>query len=102
LADALQRDPDSVLMRARAIANEGGQRSSTDVFDRLIGRSTAPKSRETPILAGKKKLATLKVDSKGRALVEFEPGVLLDSHHEALSRLLKTLLTDKLPDNSSA
>lgn len=34
LADALQRDPGSVLLRAREIANEASQRSSADV---LIG-----------------------------------------------------------------
>jgi len=97
LADALQRDPDSVLSRARDIASEAGQRSAADVFDRLIGRAAASKARETVILAGKKKLATLKVDSKGRALVDFEPGVLLDDQHEALSKLLKAFLTNKSP-----
>lgn len=37
----------------------------------MIGRAVVPKAHETLILAGKKKLATLKVDSKGRAVVEF-------------------------------
>ena len=97
LADALQRDPDSVLLRARDIANEASQRAAADVFDRLIGRAAAPKARETLILAGKKKRATLKLDSKGMAVVEFERGVNLDDQHEALSNLLKALLTDKNP-----
>ena len=40
---------------------------------------------------------SLTLDSKGRAVVEFEPGVLLDDQHEALSKILKAFLTDKTP-----
>ena len=97
LADALQRDPEGVLSRARAVAAQPGQRAAADVFGRLLGLAAKPQPLETVIAAGKKKLATLKVGSKGRAAVEFEPGVLLGHQHEALAKLLKAFLTDRIP-----
>ena len=97
LADALQRDPDGVLSRARAVAAQPGQRTAAGVFDRLLGLAAQPRALETVIAVGKKKLATLKVGVKGRAVVEFEPGALLGSQHEALGKLLKAFLTDRKP-----
>lgn len=93
LADALQRDPDSLLSRARAMAGQAGERAAADVFDRLIGRAAAPAPSQTVISAGQKKLATLGVNSQGRALVDIEPGVLPGERHEALCKLLKAFLT---------
>ena len=97
LADALQRDPDGVLSRARALGLQPGKPAAAAVFDRLLGLAAKPQAQETVIAAGKKKLATVKTGTKGRAAVEFEPGVLLDHQHEALCKLLKAFLTDRKP-----
>ena len=43
LTDALQRDPEQVLLRAKAIQNEDPRPASADVFGRLVaGRGTVP------------------------------------------------------------
>ena len=98
LADALQRDPDGVLGRARACASQQGVRGAVDVYGQLIGLQSKPQAQETVISSGKKKLAVLKVDLKGRATIEFEPGVLLQGQHESLSKLLKGFLADQGPE----
>jgi ParB family chromosome partitioning protein len=95
LVDALQRDPEGVLLRARTCASQHGPRGAVDVYGRLIGLESKPQAQETVIVSGKKKLAVLRVDLKGRATVEFEPGVLLQGQHESLSKLLKGFLADQ-------
>lgn len=95
LADALQRDPEGVLSRARACASQTGQRVAVDVFGRLIGLEPKPQAKETVIASGKQKLAVLRVDLKGRATIEFEPGVLLEAQREPLSALIKRFFTDR-------
>lgn len=93
LTDALQRDPEGVLMRARACLSQTGHRAATEVYGLLIGLAQDPPAQETVISSGKKKLAVLRVSPKGKATVEFEPGVLSEGQHESLSKLLKGFLT---------
>jgi ParB family chromosome partitioning protein len=93
LADALQRDPEGVLLQARACASQSGPRLASDVFGRLIGKPTPPGALETTITAGQRMLAVLRVDGKGRASVAFEPGVLTEARHGALAQVLTAFLT---------
>jgi len=92
LADALQRDPDGVLGRAKDLGKKPHALDATTVFERLVGK--APKSAfpELDISVAGKKLATLKSGSKGRALVEFEAGALTEDRREALVMLLSEFL----------
>lgn len=92
LADALQRDPDSVLSRAREAAQQRGSLGATGVYEQLIGKVSKPQPEQMAIASGKKKLATLKVDASGRASVDFEPGVLQPDRHGELALLLKNFL----------
>lgn len=93
LADALQRDPEGVLARARSCTTQPGPRAALDVLDRLIGQAAKPQARQTVIAAGKKRLAVLTLDAAGRASITFEPGVLVPGQHDALAKLLKAFLT---------
>ena len=93
LADALQKDPDGVLARARAAVGARSSSGPVAVYEHLIGKAPAPEGKHLPISAGKRKLGLLRVDAKGRATVEFEPEVLPEGQHAALVKLLKGFLT---------
>jgi ParB family transcriptional regulator, chromosome partitioning protein len=94
LADALQRDPDGVLQRARACTSTAGHAGAVAIYGRLIGLPAKRPARETVIAAGKKRLAVLRLDAKGRATLEFEPGALPDRRHDALVKLLTGFLSE--------
>jgi ParB family chromosome partitioning protein len=89
LADALQRDPDAVLARARDRTVKQAGLTSTEIYERLVGKGANASPMQTPILSGQRKVATLKVDSKGRASLEFEAGALLPNRHDALIAMLR-------------
>ena len=92
LTDALQRDPEGVLTRARDAAGLGGNRSAADVFARLIAKPEKAEAREIAINSGKKKLAVMTVAANGKVSVEFENGVFPVGQHETLIKLLKAFL----------
>ena len=92
LTDALQRDPDGVLSRAREAASLEGERSAADVFARLIAKPEKPEAREIAITAGRKKLALMKVAANGKVSVDFESGVIPAGQHDALIKLLRAFL----------
>lgn len=100
LADALQRDPDGVLARARTLAEAPAStpRTAVDVVARLLAETPKPRPFETAIKAGKRTLATLRLDAQGRATIDIPPGVLSPGRHEALTKLLKTFLADQPVD----
>lgn len=92
LTDALQRDPDGVLQRAREATELGGDRSPTDVFARLIGRPSKTEPQHINISAGKKRLAVMSVATNGKVTVDFELGAVSAAQHAALAKLLKSFL----------
>lgn len=100
LADALQRDPDGVLARARLLAEApaNAPRTAVDVVARLLAETPKPRPFEAAIKAGKRTLATLRLDALGRATIDIPPGVLSPGRHEALTKLLKTFLADQPVD----
>lgn len=67
--------------------------SATDVFERLIGKIAKPAQQELSITVAGKKVATLRTDPKGRAVVEFEGGALLAEKHAALAKLIEDFMS---------
>jgi ParB family chromosome partitioning protein len=92
LGDALQRDPDGVLARARSLKKERGGLGAAEIFDRLVGRAASPAAAELVVSVAGKKVATLKSGSKGRVIVEFEAGALTQAKHGALVKALEDFL----------
>lgn len=98
LAEAVQKDPEGTLARARAIGAEGQTPlSAASVFVALV----APPGKgvlngSTPavleIFKAGKKMATLASDSKGRAVVRFESGALPDARRKALAKSIEEFL----------
>ena len=92
LTDALQRDPEGVLVRAREAAGLGDDRSAAAVFSRLIAKPVKAEAREFAINSGKRKLAVMTVAANGKVSVEFENGAFHAGRQEALIKLLKAFL----------
>jgi len=92
LTDAMGRDPDAFLARAKDAAKKRGTLAASEVFELLVGRPTKSAPIEFVVSAAGKKAATLKAGLKGRAMVEFEPGALSPDRFEELRKLLSTFL----------
>lgn len=98
LTDAMQRDPEGVLTRAREAVALGGGRGAAEVFARLVAKPEKPEAREIAINSGKKKLALMTVAASGKVSVEFEAGVVTAGQHEALVKLLRRFLSGASAD----
>ena len=94
LADVLQKDPDTVLARARAIAKTRAELSAGQIFDRLIGLAEQPVLIAVAAVLGVagKPVASIKTGRQGRVVVEFEPGALPAARHPAFIRLVEAFL----------
>lgn len=94
LAEALQKDPDALIARARGLAGQGldAQRA----FRRLTG-TEAPSRSIGPgeeIRVSGRRVASMARDAAGRVTVVFEKGIALDAaRQERLVRFLEQLLT---------
>lgn len=96
LTEAMQKDPDGTLSRARAIADTRGDLSAATILSKLVGQpEPAPGRSASPALmiskAGKV-AARLTADAKGRALVRFEAGALPESKRKALVKVIEDFL----------
>ena len=92
LVDALQKDPDTVLVRARMVAKNRADLVANQIFDRLIGVAEQPASKESAVLMAGKPVATLKPGRQGRVVVEFESGALPAARHPAFVSLVEAFL----------
>ncbi len=96
LAEAMQKDPEGTMARAKALSESRGSLNAAAVYATVIGaqaEAAAPAVQaELPIAKAGKTVGKLTADSKGRARVSFEAGVLPASKHKALIRLIEELL----------
>lgn len=96
LAEAMQKDPDGTLSRARAIAEARGDLDASSILSKLIGLPESSPSRfASPALTISKSgkvAAKLTVDAKGRAVVHFEAGALPETKRKALVKLIEDFL----------
>lgn len=96
LSEAVQKDPEGVLQRAKEIASQAERPGAAQIAAMLTGRvlngSTPPASKPIHIGGSKKKLATIDTDSKGRAVVRFAAGALPDEKRKDLAKFIEELL----------
>jgi ParB family transcriptional regulator, chromosome partitioning protein len=97
LAEAVQKDPDGILARAKVVAGNRGKLSSAEIFDELISGPRQVLNGSTPtaeleITKAGKKAATLTTDSKGRAVIRFEAGALPDAKRKPLAKAIEEFL----------
>lgn len=90
LAEALQKDPDGVLQRAKRIKEEGRALAPVQVFDRLCKPEEGEGTRDRVevsshrLLRQGKLAATVQSDSKGRVTVKLEPGAITPERYQQL------------------
>jgi ParB family chromosome partitioning protein len=98
LAEAMQKDPDGTLARARAIADARDGLSAATILSKLVGQTNPTPPRAAPqtltISRAGKVAATLTADTKGRAVVRFEADALPESRRKALMKLIEDFLQD--------
>ena len=96
LTEAMQKDPDGTLARARAIAEARGDLSAPTILSKIIGLpekgSGKADLQSLTISRAGKVAARVTTDVKGRAVVRFEPGALPDSKRRALVKAIEDLL----------
>ena len=96
LAEAMQKDPDGTLERARSLAGGRGDLSAAGIFSKVIGLPDPVLNRSTPatltISKAGKVAAKLTADSQGRAVVRFEPDAFPDSKRKALVKAIEDFL----------
>ena len=96
LTEAMQKDPDGTLSRARAIAQTRGSLGAATILYRLLGMPEPPTgsspSQVLMISKAGKIAAKLTADAKGRALVRFEAGALPESKRKALAKVIEDFL----------
>ena len=96
LAEAMQKDPDGTLTRARAIADARDGLSAATILSKLVGQSNPAPVRSAPqtLTASKagKVAAKLTADAKGRAVVRFEADALPEFRRKALMKVIEDFL----------
>lgn len=96
LTEAVQKDPEGTLTRARAIAETRGELSAATILSKLLGQPEPTHGRlassALTISKAGKVAARLTADAKGRALVRFEAGALPESRHKALAKIIEDFL----------
>ena len=96
LAEAMQKDPEGTLERARALAEARGDLNAAGVFSKVIGLLDPVLNGLTPtpltISKAGKMAGKLTADSKGRAVIRFEAGALPESKRKALVKVIEDFL----------
>ena len=96
LAEAMQKDPDGTLERARTLVGARGDLSAAGVFSKVIGLPDPVLNGSTPatltISKAGKVAGKLSADSKGRAVVRFEASAFPDSKRKALVKVIEDFL----------
>lgn len=97
LADAVQKDPDGAIAKARSLAAITPRPSAAQVFATLTGQAlngSTPLDASTVITigTGKNRLGTIETDAKGRVVVRLEAKVLPDTKRQDLAKLIQDFL----------
>ena len=96
LAEAMQKDPEGTLARARAITEAPGSQEAGEVLSKLIGLTefepgrTASKSLK--ISKAGKVAGKLVEDAKGRVVIRLEAGALPATKRQALIKAIESVL----------
>lgn len=99
LSEALQRDPEGVLNRARVLKEQGSKLASAAVLERLLkaeDEDAVSQSTTAQRLMRSGKLAgSIQRDAKGRVTVKLEPSVVGSDRYEELVRWIEGFVQGK-------
>ena len=91
LTDAMQRDPDGVLGRAREVAKDRGTLGPAQVLEQLLGSSHVQHNGVDLVVAGTP-VGSLRFGPKGRVVIDVEPAVLTESKRRGLAKAIERFL----------
>ena len=96
LAEAMQKDPEGTLARARAITEAPSGQEASEVLSKLIGRAEPepgrPGSKALKISTAGKVAGKLVEDAKGRVVIRLNAGALPASKRQALIKAIEGVL----------
>jgi ParB family chromosome partitioning protein len=96
LADAMQKDPDGTLDRAKALAGSRGNLSAGAVFAKLIGLPDGGEDEATTkalaISKAGKVVGKFTTDKQGKAVIRFDAGSIPANKRKALVTLIEDFL----------
>lgn len=92
LGDKLQKDPDFVLAAAKEISKNRAGLNSVNIFKMLVGRQEKTDIASVEISEKGRLFATITTGKKGRAVLDFEPGVLTVEKYAGLAELVRRYL----------
>lgn len=97
LGEALQKDPDGTLSRARGLKDQAAVMSAAQVFEALVNPKQSAlngsTSRVTTLGKSAKKGATVTADAKGGVQIKFAPGVVPEARRQDLIKLIEGFLS---------
>lgn len=94
LGEALQRDPEGLVRRAKSLLSQKGKLTGRQVFEHLTRSETEVLNGSTPQAgsAAPASMVHFSRDGQGRAIVRFEAGVLTPEKEAALRTWIETQL----------
>jgi ParB family chromosome partitioning protein len=96
LADAMQKDPDGTLERAKVLAGSRGKLSAGGVFAKLIGLPDGDEKEATAkaleISKAGKVVGKFTTDKQGKAVIRFDAGSIPANKRKALVALIEDFL----------
>ncbi len=96
LTEAMQKDPDGTLSRARALADTSSALGAAAIMASLVGLAgpkTASLATQAMTISKAGKIAArVTSDAQGRTVVRFEPGALPESRRKALAKAIEDFL----------
>ena len=99
LSDALQKDPEGTMRRARELKKRWGKLAAAEVFSTLVqvGEGVGPSNPPTPhaVVVEGRTVGQVKTDGRGRVVVELEPGALAADRAGELATHLQSFLSAK-------
>ncbi|VTY21347.1 Chromosome-partitioning protein Spo0J [Xylophilus ampelinus] len=105
LGEALQRDPEGLVRRAKSLQPQKGRLSGRQVFEHLMGKAGEGVLNGSTPSAQPTAPAKVQVsrDAQGRALVRFEPGVLTAEREAALMKWIEAhVFGERAPDSNAS
>ena len=96
LTEAMQKDPDGTLARAKTLTSARGHLNAVGVFTKLTEFPRGTESAPTPVALTISKAGevagTLTTDQRGRAVIRFEAGSIPPNKHKELIKLIERFL----------
>lgn len=99
LSEALQKDPEGLMERAKVLRQQGAVLTAVQVFERLTQPQTDGLADRRSVEKSARKIgrtgqgrAVMSTDAQGRVLIKFEAGALSSAQQDELAKLIETFL----------